>query len=174
MVTVDQDLENTSEVRTNGTVGLLCKDAMEERSKDTQSSKSRSNKRQKTADLVDGSTDYDKENMPVNSNFTSKTRAGNNSMSSKSTAKALQNSKVVLDERGMREGNNCGTLNVLEPTWFILSGHRLLRKECKAILRRLKGRVCRDSHHWCFQATHLVTTELRRTEKFFAAAAAGR
>ncbi|KAG2639223.1 hypothetical protein PVAP13_2NG614900 [Panicum virgatum] len=57
MVTVDQDLENTSEVRTNGTVGLLCKDAMEERSKDTQSSKSRSNKRQKTADLVDGSTD---------------------------------------------------------------------------------------------------------------------
>ncbi|PAN15560.1 hypothetical protein PAHAL_2G497700 [Panicum hallii] len=174
MVMVDQDLENTNEVRTNDTVGLLCKDAMEERLKDTHNSKSRSNKRQKTADLVDGSTDNDKENIPVNSNFTSKTRAGNNSMSSKSTAKALQSSKVVLDERGMIEGNNIGTLNVLEPTWFILSGHRLLRKEYKVILRRLKGRVCRDSHHWCFQATHLVTTELRRTEKFFAAAAAGR
>ncbi|OEL27846.1 BRCT domain-containing protein [Dichanthelium oligosanthes] len=173
-VTVDQDQVNTNEGRMNGTVGSSCNDAMEARSKDMQSSKSRSNKRQKTADLVDGSTDHDKENIPVNSNFTSKTRAGNNSMSSKSTAKALQNSKVVLDERGMVEGNDCGTLKVSEPTWFILSGHRLLRKEYKAILRRLKGRVCRDSHQWCFQATHLVATELRRTEKFFAAAAAGR
>ncbi|CAN6220015.1 unnamed protein product [Urochloa humidicola] len=173
-VTVDQDLQNTNVDGTNDTVGSLCKDAMEERSKDMQSSKSGSKKRQKVADIVDVSTDYDKENIPANSNFTSKTRAVNNSMSSKSTTKALQNSKVVLDERGMREGNNHGTLNVLEPTWFILSGHRLLRKEYRAILRRLKSRVCRDSHHWSFQATHLVTTELRRTEKFFAAAAAGR
>nr|XP_034579993.1 BRCT domain-containing protein At4g02110 [Setaria viridis] len=173
-VMVDQELQNTKEDRTNDTFGSLCKDAIKGRSKDMQSSKSRSNKRQKTADLVDDSTDYDKENIPVNSNFTSKTRAGNNSMSSKSTTKALQNSKIVLDDCGMIEGNNRGTLNMLEPTWFMLSGHRLLRKEYKAILRRLKGRVCRDSHHWCFQATHLVTTELRRTEKFFAAAAAGR
>ncbi|CAM0151596.1 unnamed protein product [Urochloa decumbens] len=173
-VTVDQDLQNTNEDGTNDTVGSLCKDVMEERSKDMQSSKLRSNKRQKVTDLVDGSTDYDKENIPANSNFTSKNRAGNNSTSSKSTTKALGNSKVVLDECGMREGNNRGTLAVLEPTWFILSGHRLLRKEYRAILRRLKGRVCRDSHHWNFQATHLVTTELRRTEKFFAAAAAGR
>nr|CAB3455367.1 unnamed protein product [Digitaria exilis] len=173
-VTVDPDLQNTNDGRANITVGPFCKDAMEERSKDMRSSKSRSSKRQRSADLVDGSTDHDKENIPVNSNLTSKARAGDNSMSSKSTKKASQNSKVVLVERGMIQGNKCGTLNMMEPTWFILSGHRLLRKEYKAILRRLKGRVCRDSHHWCFQATHFVTTELRRTEKFFAAAAAGR
>ncbi|CAN6206531.1 unnamed protein product [Urochloa humidicola] len=172
--TVDQDLQNTNEDGTNDTVGSLCKDDMQEGLKDMQSSKSRSNKRQEVTDLVDGSTDYDKENIPANSNFTSKTIAGNNSTSSKSTTKALGNGKVVLGERIMKEGNNRGTLTMLEPTWFILSGHRLLRKEYRAILRRLKGRVCRDSHHWCFQATHLVTTELRRTEKFFAAAAAGR
>jgi topoisomerase (DNA) II binding protein 1 len=172
---VDQELQNTQDDRTNDTFGSLCKDAIKGRSKDMQSSKSRSNKRQKTADLVDGSTtDHDKENIPANSNFTSETRAGNKSTSSKSTTKSLQKRKTALDEHGMIEGNNRGTLDVVEPTWFMLSGHRLLRKEYKAILRRLKGRVCRDSHHWCFQATHLVTTELRRTEKFFAAAAAGR
>lgn len=173
-VTVDQDLQNTNEGRTNDTVGSFCKDATEERSKGMQSSKTKSNRRQKVADLVDGSTDHDKENIPVNSNFTSNTKCGKNSMSSKSITKALQSSKVVLDENSMLKRNDCGTLNVPEPTWFILSGHRLLRKEYRTILRRLRGRVCRDSHNWSFQATHLVTTELRRTEKFFAAAAAGR
>jgi topoisomerase (DNA) II binding protein 1 len=118
--------------------------------------------------------DYDKENIPVSCSFTSKTKYGNNSISSKSTTKVLPNGKVELDKNRMIKGNDCGTLNVVEPTGFILSGHRLLRKEYKSILTRLKGRVCRDSHHWSFQATHLVATELRRTEKFFAAAAVGR
>ncbi|OQU90543.1 hypothetical protein SORBI_3002G427100 [Sorghum bicolor] len=173
-VTLDQDLKNTNAGRANDTVGSFCKDATEERSKDMQSSKTRSSRRQKVADLADGSTDHDKENIPANSNFTSNTKCGKNSMSSKSMTKALQSSKVVLDENSMIKRNDYETLNVPEPTWFILSGHRLLRKEYRTILRRLRGRVCRDSHHWSFQATHFVTTELRRTEKFFAAAAAGR
>ncbi|XP_062190009.1 BRCT domain-containing protein At4g02110-like isoform X2 [Phragmites australis] len=173
-VTEDQDLQNASEDKRNDVCGLFCKGAVENRSKKMQSSKSRSIKRQKTTYLVDGSTDHDKENIPAGSDFISKTKNGNNSMSSKSITKASQNGKVLLDERSMIEGNDCGTLNMLEPAWFILSGHRLLRKEYKSILRRLKGRVCRDSHHWSFQATHFIATELRRTEKFFAAAAAGR
>jgi topoisomerase (DNA) II binding protein 1 len=62
-----------------------------------------------------------------------------------------------------------------EPAWFILSAHRLLRKEFQQVIRRLKGRLCRDSHQWSYQATHLITTDpIRRTEKFFAAAASGR
>ncbi|XP_059438388.1 BRCT domain-containing protein At4g02110 isoform X1 [Corylus avellana] len=62
-----------------------------------------------------------------------------------------------------------------EPTWFILSAHRLQRKEFQQVIRRLKGRLCRDSHQWSYQATHLITTDpIRRTEKFFAAAASGR
>ncbi|XP_078438958.1 transcription coactivator [Wolffia australiana] len=58
---------------------------------------------------------------------------------------------------------------------FILSGHRLQRKEYQQVIKRLKGRLCRDSHNWSYDATHFIAPEpLRRTEKFFAAAASGR
>ncbi|KAA8543039.1 hypothetical protein F0562_021466 [Nyssa sinensis] len=63
----------------------------------------------------------------------------------------------------------------IEPAWFILSGHKLQRKEFQQFIRRLKGRVCRDSHQWSYQATHFIVPDpMRRTEKFFAAAASGR
>ncbi|KAJ8899080.1 hypothetical protein K2173_010233 [Erythroxylum novogranatense] len=62
-----------------------------------------------------------------------------------------------------------------EPKLFILSGHRLQRKEFQQIIRRLKGKFCRDSHQWSYQATHFIAPDpVRRTEKFFAAAASGR
>ncbi|XP_076905471.1 BRCT domain-containing protein At4g02110-like [Bidens hawaiensis] len=74
---------------------------------------------------------------------------------------------------------NCdkGDSNVLkdEPMWFILTGHRLQRKEFQQIIKRLKGRVCRVTHNWSYQATHFIVPDpIRRTEKFFAAAASGR
>ncbi|TVT99249.1 hypothetical protein EJB05_55395, partial [Eragrostis curvula] len=173
-LTVDQDLPNTNRDKRNDPVGSFCRDAMVDRSKQVQGSKLRSNKRQKIVGVVDGSADHDKENIPVGGDLTSKTKFGNNNIISKSITKALPSGKVLHNDDSMVKGNDCGISNVLEPTWFILSGHRLLRKEYMSILKRLKGRVCRHSHHWSFQATHLVTTELRRTEKFFAAAAAGR
>ncbi|XP_039001276.1 BRCT domain-containing protein At4g02110-like isoform X2 [Hibiscus syriacus] len=62
-----------------------------------------------------------------------------------------------------------------EPICFILSGHRLQRKEFQQVIRRLKGKFCRDSHQWSYQATHFIAPDpVRRTEKFFAAAASGR
>ncbi|KAK8497559.1 hypothetical protein V6N13_002962 [Hibiscus sabdariffa] len=62
-----------------------------------------------------------------------------------------------------------------EPLCFILSGHRLQRKEFQQVIRRLKGRFCRDSHQWSYQATHFIAPDpIRRTEKFFAATASGR
>ncbi|EEF47286.1 DNA replication regulator dpb11, putative [Ricinus communis] len=62
-----------------------------------------------------------------------------------------------------------------EPVWFILSGHRLQRKEFQQVIRRLKGKFCRDSHQWSYQATHFIAPDpIRRTEKLFAAAASGR
>ncbi|KAL6184891.1 hypothetical protein ACLB2K_046290 [Fragaria x ananassa] len=62
-----------------------------------------------------------------------------------------------------------------QPEWFILSGHQLERKEFQKIIKRLKGRCCRDSHNWSYQATHFIIPEpIRRIEKFFAAAASGR
>ncbi|XP_049409416.1 BRCT domain-containing protein At4g02110-like [Solanum stenotomum] len=62
-----------------------------------------------------------------------------------------------------------------EPRWFIVSGHRLQRKEFQQVIKRLKGKVCRDSHQWSYPATHfIVPAPVRRTEKFFAAASSGR
>ncbi|RZC56248.1 hypothetical protein C5167_015111 [Papaver somniferum] len=62
-----------------------------------------------------------------------------------------------------------------QPMLFILSGHRLQRKEFQQVIKRLKGRCCRDSHNWSYQATHFIVPDpVRRTEKFFAAAASGR
>ncbi|CAN1762256.1 BRCT domain-containing protein At4g02110 [Linum perenne] len=67
------------------------------------------------------------------------------------------------------------TYLVREPTCFIVSGRRPQRKEFQKVIRRLKGKYCRDSHQWSYQATHFIAPEpIRRTEKFFAAAASGR
>lgn len=63
----------------------------------------------------------------------------------------------------------------IEPACFILSGHKLQRKEFQQVIKRLRGKVCRDSHSWSYQATHFIVPDpIRRTEKFFAAAASGR
>ncbi|XVF72721.1 hypothetical protein PTKIN_Ptkin12aG0143000 [Pterospermum kingtungense] len=62
-----------------------------------------------------------------------------------------------------------------EPVCFILSGYKLQKKEFQQIIRCLKGKFCRDSHQWSYQATHFIAPDpIRRTEKFFAAAASGR
>lgn len=62
-----------------------------------------------------------------------------------------------------------------ESVVFILSGNKLQRKEFQQVIRRLNGRVCRDSHQWSYQATHFIVPDpIRRTEKFCAAAASGR
>ncbi|CDY49032.1 BnaA01g22780D [Brassica napus] len=60
-----------------------------------------------------------------------------------------------------------------EPKHFIVSGPKVQRKVYQKILRLLNGKCCRDSHQWSYQATHFIAPEIRRTEKFFAAAASG-
>uniref|UniRef100_A0ACD5Y5A2 Uncharacterized protein n=1 Tax=Avena sativa TaxID=4498 RepID=A0ACD5Y5A2_AVESA len=170
----NKDLQSANEDGMTNEAGSFCKDSFEDRSKDTQTISPRRSKKKKVVGAMDGSIDHNKENMPVNANFSLKSKYGSKCVSSKRIKKSVQNGKDVLCDRSMREGNDCGTLSLLEPTWFILSGNRLLRKGYMSILRRLKGRVCRGSHHWSFQATHFIAPELRRTEKFFAAAAAGR
>ncbi|XP_028781937.1 BRCT domain-containing protein At4g02110 [Neltuma alba] len=84
---------------------------------------------------------------------------------SRKTQKKVLNSSTTGDNRRAKREAAC----------FIVSGHRLQRKEFQQMIRRLKGRVCRDSHQWSYQATHFITPDpIRRTEKFFAAAASGR
>ncbi|KAK1614536.1 hypothetical protein QYE76_020053 [Lolium multiflorum] len=120
-------------------------------------------------------SEHDKENRQDPVNLSSKSDCGNRGLNSKFDLESTKKNTDMLDKHGGREGNGAGTFITLDPTCFILSGHRWQRRDYRSILRRLKGRVCRDSHHWSYQATHFIAPDpLRRTEKFFAAAAAGR
>uniref|UniRef100_A0ACD5V9H4 Uncharacterized protein n=1 Tax=Avena sativa TaxID=4498 RepID=A0ACD5V9H4_AVESA len=119
--------------------------------------------------------DLDKENQQDHGSPSSKSGCRNGGLISKFDLESVKKSTDMLDKHGGIEGNGAGTIIVLDPACFILSGHRQQRRDYRSILRRLKGRVCRDSHHWSYQATHFIAPDpLRRTEKFFAAAAAGR
>ncbi|KAL0371519.1 UNVERIFIED_CONTAM: BRCT domain-containing protein [Sesamum angustifolium] len=129
----------------------------------------------KPSKKLKSSADVEKENTPV----TIRQQGVNNDIGAceKVASQPLKKS-VNNDSKGNKVSpssmvvQNAGVKS--EPAWFILSGHRLQRKEFQQVIRRLKGRVCRDSHHWSYQATHFIVPDpIRRTEKFFAAAASG-
>ncbi|XBI44934.1 hypothetical protein VPH35_109529 [Triticum aestivum] len=161
----DHDTENRQDHGSKDTVTV-------DKSEGIHNSKLRSSARNKTP------SDHDNENRQnhdLNSKFALESNCGNGDLNSKFALESMKNNTDVLEKHGGIEGNGAGTLITLDPACFILSGHRQQRKEYRSILRRLKGRVCRDSHHWAYQATHFIAPNpLRRTEKFFAAAAAGR
>ncbi|XP_031273937.1 BRCT domain-containing protein At4g02110-like [Pistacia vera] len=115
-----------------------------------------------TVSVMENSMEAEKENRPVVKNQTS---------SSGVRKSVLKSFKTPEKATTMQEVPNRWNI---EPVWFILSGHRLQRKEFQQVIRRLKGRSCRDSHQWSYQATHFIAPDPRRTEKFFAAAASGR
>ncbi|XP_056170452.1 BRCT domain-containing protein At4g02110 [Syzygium oleosum] len=125
----------------------------------------------------ESSIEVEKENQPVLSadHGISQGKLQNRKSSVKSSRMSWQN-----DEEARK---NCGnsvaaeTLNRkrTEPAWFILSGHKQQRKEFQQVVRCLRGRLCANSHKWSYQATHFISPDpVRRTEKFFAAAASGR
>ncbi|XP_071686929.1 BRCT domain-containing protein At4g02110-like [Rutidosis leptorrhynchoides] len=83
--------------------------------------------------------------------------------------------KQVIEKITPKAGKLNSDRVKVEPMWFILAGNKLQRREFQQIIRRLKGRVCKVSHQWSYQATHFIVPDpIRRTEKFFAAAASGR
>ncbi|XP_077218708.1 transcription coactivator isoform X2 [Tasmannia lanceolata] len=130
------------------------------------------------ADDVETSMDVEKENKPIengDTNMSSKKHSSRkNEVKSKSVS--VHNKKVIggTDGDGLQADKGSRVVN-FEPVWFILSGHHLQRKEFQQVIRRLRGRLCRDSHHWSYRATHFIVPDpVKRTEKFFAAAAAGR
>ncbi|KAJ8623336.1 hypothetical protein MRB53_031865 [Persea americana] len=116
----------------------------------------------------------DKENRPSERPSVNSNKQGNQKDPVQSIKKSTRNEVVDGTDAGGLHAS--GVSSVLsEPAWFILSGHRLQRKEFQQVIRRLRGRLCRDSHQWSYQATHFIVPDpVRRTEKFFAAAAAGR
>ncbi|KAJ0979877.1 hypothetical protein J5N97_015351 [Dioscorea zingiberensis] len=124
---------------------------------------------------AENSIDSDKENKPVengylkmelNDNCNKKSHGKNKKKSAQNTGG--DNNNVLLKTK-------CAEIEKPQPACFILSGHRLQRKEFLKLIRHLRGRSCRDSHQWSYQATHFIVPDpVRRTEKFFAAAASGR
>ncbi|KAH9608869.1 hypothetical protein KSS87_002358, partial [Heliosperma pusillum] len=112
-------------------------------------------------------TEMNKENVPVSQDH-----------EDTSNGEALKSDLTVKDNSVSSDTVNIqsdSTAAKNEPAWFIVSGHRLQRKEFHHVIKRLKGKHCRDSHHWSYQATHFIVPDpIRRTEKFFAAAASGR
>ncbi|XP_055818063.1 BRCT domain-containing protein At4g02110-like [Solanum dulcamara] len=116
------------------------------------------------------SMDLEKENRPLTQG---QSTSYNEHGAGKSSPKCDNKKPLKADVANTRslQVTKVGT----EPRWFILSGHRLLRKEFEKVIKRLKGNVCRDSHQWSYQATHFIVPDpIRRTEKLFAAAASGR
>ncbi|KAK4418069.1 BRCT domain-containing protein [Sesamum alatum] len=129
----------------------------------------------KPSKKLKSSSDVEKENKPVTIRQQS---VSNDTGVAKKVASQILTKSVKNDSKADKVSpSSMGIQNVeakTEPAWFILSGHRLQRKEFQQVIRRLKGRVCRDSHHWSYQATHFIVPDpIRRTEKFFAAAASG-
>ncbi|KAF8006657.1 hypothetical protein BT93_K0842 [Corymbia citriodora subsp. variegata] len=125
----------------------------------------------------ESSIEVEKENQPVlNADHgISQCKLQNKKSSVKSSRMNWQN-----DEEAQKNCGNSAVAETLnrkrtEPAWFILSGHRQQRKEFQQVVRRLRGRLCANSHKWSYQATHFISPDpVRRTEKFFAAAASGR
>ncbi|KAL5210251.1 hypothetical protein ABZP36_005874 [Zizania latifolia] len=168
-VTADQDSLKANGMRDISE--LFSKDiSMVDRSEKLHNSKLKCSKRNKTLP-----SDHQKENRQDKCTLSPKTIDRTGSKNSKSDANSMQDSADILNENRRIKGNGPGTLITMEPAYFILSGNRQQRRDYRSILRPLKARVCRDSHHWSYEATHFIAPDpLKRTEKFFAAAAAGR
>ncbi|KAG1338760.1 BRCT domain-containing protein [Cocos nucifera] len=137
-----------------------------------------SNNKNVAMDWMEASMDPEKGNKPEKDGSLTSKSNGNQSrkMMPQHDRKLMQKNEDAagVDTKKMQTRKD-GRVISLEPVWFILSGHRLQRKEFQMVIRRLRGRVCRDSHNWSYQATHFIAPDpVRRTEKFFAAAAAGR
>ncbi|KAE9618825.1 hypothetical protein Lal_00047870 [Lupinus albus] len=121
----------------------------------------------------DNLIEEDKENRPIDGAVDDVKSKSIGSRIIKSIARpAKDDSKKIGRNSSISEPN---TKAKTEAACFLVSGHRLQRKEFQQVIKRLKGRVCRDSHQWSYQATHFIVPDpVRRTEKFFAAAASGR
>ncbi|GFQ02446.1 brct domain-containing protein at4g02110 [Phtheirospermum japonicum] len=119
--------------------------------------------KKRPAKKLKSSTELEKENNPA-------------TVTPQSTNKKLlkNGSKADKTDLGVEKSSHNKVEVKAEPACFIVSGHRLQRKDFLQLIRRLKGKVCRDSHSWSYQATHFVVPDpIKRTEKFFAAAASG-
>lgn len=121
----------------------------------------------------------EKENKPINCGTENKSKAKKHAeksaVQSSITSTNVKRSTAKCSPNSSRQVERVTKSVRTEPVVFILSGHRFQRKEFQSVIRRLKGKFCRDSHQWSYQATHFVAPDpIRRTEKFFAAAASGR
>ncbi|KAK9055855.1 hypothetical protein SSX86_026942 [Deinandra increscens subsp. villosa] len=154
----DMDTENVlSKKESNKNKRPLSRTKKDDAKTVTKKGKSTSSQAVKTCDLVEAQKEIVQNHVDVQSIGNKHVFKPAKEFPEKNSDKA--NSDVLKDE----------------PMWFILTGHKLQKTEFQKIIRRLKGRVCRVTHSWSYQATHFIVPDpIKRTEKFFAAAASGR
>ncbi|GAB4841754.1 hypothetical protein Ancab_022476 [Ancistrocladus abbreviatus] len=124
----------------------------------------------------EGPLEAEKENEQDVNNYPNASKGGK--LAGKLNSKSIETAQKCI-QKGVSSDSlqkrDVSSVLKREPAWFILSGHRLQRKEFRQVIQCLKGRLCRDSHQWSYQATHFIVPDpIRRTEKFFGAAASGR
>lgn len=120
-----------------------------------------------------------KENRPIvcggQSVSTAEQQAGKSMVQSNITPLKINQTSVEISPNSSIPEGKAPSKVKTEPVWFILSGDKFQRKDFRQVIRCLKGKCCRDSHHWSYQATHFIAPgPIKRTEKFFAATASGR
>ncbi|CAL9024027.1 unnamed protein product [Prunus brigantina] len=120
-----------------------------------------------------------KENRPIvcgdQSVSTAEQQAGKSTVKSNITPLKINQTSVEISPNSSIPEGKAPSKVKTEPVWFILSGDKFQRKDFRQVIRCLKGKCCRDSHHWSYQATHFIAPgPIKRTEKFFAATASGR
>ncbi|KAJ3683056.1 hypothetical protein LUZ60_013283 [Juncus effusus] len=162
----------TKEGNNSGAIPGTDKKTGKDRAEVSERSKSTSNKSNITMDwlLTSLELDPEKENKQDDHDHDKSNKKAAHKINKRPDS---SNNRQVVESVGNGNGRIVAGADSLE--CFILSGHTLQKKEFQGVIRKLRGRLCRDSHNWSFQATHFIVPEaLRRTEKFFAAAASGR
>ncbi|KAL5560980.1 hypothetical protein UlMin_030727 [Ulmus minor] len=127
----------------------------------------------------ESSMEVEKENMPIDNGPENKSQAEKHAektpMKPSITPMKINKISTEISLNSSRHAGGVMNRERTEPKLFIFSGNRFAWKEFQKFIRRLKGRCCRYSHQWSYQATHFIAPDpIKRKEKFFAAAASGR
>ena len=99
------------------------------------------------------STEIEKENKPIgdgDKNTSKRKLKTGKSIVASNRALVMTTKNFAKIDADLTPVGNTSNILKTEPTWFILSGHKLQRKKFHQVIKHLKGRSCRDSHHWSY------------------------
>eukprot|EP00850_Spirogloea_muscicola_P003771 SM000015S01271 [mRNA] locus=s15:934093:940115:- [translate_table: standard] len=114
-----------------------------------------------------------KDNLTSRSNAESRQGLEQEHIVSTSAEDKFCGSDTVGPDKALPDRLTCSLQQCVR--WFALGGRSAIKSRYEGIIKKLGGKLCRDQQQWDERTTHVILPEpLRRTEKFFAGAAAGR